>query len=204
MPENIRDFVSNADEIIKVGGLLLVLIMIYFETAVFLGMVLSGGDYMLFATGVFCGSDFFDISAFVIILLIIVAAVLGDSTGYLQGKWLGKRLFFKGNSKVFKSEYLLKSNRFYQKYGVWAFIMGRFMPIIRTFMPILAGASGIHFKRFLLYDSLGAIIWVSVLVSVGLFFGKEFPEVINYIVYILIGIVIIASVLILKLIAHKK
>ena len=101
-------------------------------------------------------------------------------------------------------EYLVRSNHFYEKYRAWAFIMGRFIPIIRTFLPILAGASAIHFKRFLLYDTLGAIIWVSCIVSIGYFFGKEFPEVIDYSVYILLGIVIIASLLILKLVVHKK
>ena len=204
MSEVIRDFFSNADEIIKVGGLLLVLLMIYLETAVFLGMVLPGGDYMLFATGIFCGSNFFDLPFLLIIIFIVIASVLGDTTGFFQGRWVGKKLFLKANSKVFKSEYLVRSNQFYAKYKAWAFIMGRFVPIIRTFLPMLAGASGFQFKRFLLYDTIGAIIWVSCLVSVGYFFGKEFPEVIDYTVYILIGIVIIASLLILKLLAHKK
>jgi membrane-associated protein len=204
MSEVIHDFFSNADEIIKVGGLLLVLLMIYLETAVFLGMVLPGGDYMLFATGIFCGSNFFDLPLILIIILIVVASISGDTTGYYQGRWVGQRLFLRENSRFFKSEYLVRSNQFYEKYRAWAFIMGRFIPIIRTFLPILAGASGIHFKRFLLYDTMGAIIWVSCIVSIGYFFGKEFPEVIDYSVYILLGIVIIASLLILKLVAHKK
>jgi len=200
----IRDFISNTDEIIKVGGLLLVLFMIYLETGVFLGMILPGGDYMLFATGVFCGSDFFNLSLLIVILLIIGASILGDSTGYIQGKWLGKKLFLKDNSRIFKREYLLKSNALYLKYGVLAFIMGRFIPIIRTFLPMLAGASGIHLKRFLLYDSLGAIIWVSCIVSLGFLFGREFPEVINYSIYMFSGVVILASLVLLKLLAHKK
>lgn len=204
MSEVIHDFFSNADEIIKVGGLLLVLLMIYLETAVFLGMVLPGGDYMLFATGIFCGSNFFDLPLILIIILIVVASISGDTTGYYQGRWVGQRLFLRENSRFFKSEYLVRSNQFYEKYRAWAFIMGRFIPIIRTFLPILAGASGIHFKRFLLYDTMGAIIWVSCIVSIGYFFGKEFPEVIDYSVYILLGIVIIVSLLILKLVAHKK
>lgn len=204
MSEVIHDFFSNADEIIKVGGLLLVLLMIYLETAVFLGMVLPGGDYMLFATGIFCGSNFFDLPLILIIILIVVASISGDTTGYYQGRWVGQRLFLRENSRFFKSEYLVRSNQFYEKYRAWAFIMGRFIPIIRTFLPILAGASGIHFKRFLLYDTMGAIIWVSCIVSIGYFFGKEFPEVIDYSVYILLGIVIIASLLILKLVTQKK
>jgi membrane-associated protein len=204
MSEVIRDFFSNADEIIKVGGLLLVLLMIYLETAVFLGLILPGGDYMLFATGIFCGSKFLDLPFLLIILLIVLSSISGDTTGYFQGRWLGKKLFLKANSRVFKSEYLVRCNKFYEKYKAWAFIMGRFVPIVRTFIPMLAGASGFRFKRFLFYDTIGAIIWVSIIVSVGYFFGKEFPEVIDYTVYILIGIVIMASLLILKLVTHKK
>ena len=204
MSENLPDLFSNTDEIIKVGGLLLILLMIYLETGFFLGLVLPGGDYMLFATGVFCGSDFLDLSLFVLISLIIIAAILGDTTGYFQGRWLGKKLFTKGNTGFFKTEYLIKSNRFYLKYKAWAFIMGRFMPVIRTFLPMLAGASGINIKLFLLYDTLGAIIWVTSFVSIGYFFGKEFPDIINYSLYILIGIIILASIPLLKMYSLNK
>src|ERR1035437_2841411 len=107
MSEVIHDFFSNADEIIKVGGLLLVLLMIYLETAVFLGMVLPGGDYVLFARGIFCGSNFFDLPFLLIIILIIVSSISGDTTGFFMGRWLGKKLFLKGNSRVFKNEYLV-------------------------------------------------------------------------------------------------
>lgn len=200
----IRDYFANADDIIRVGGLLLVLLLIYLETGVFLGMFLPGGDYMLFATGIFCGSNFFKLSFALVIFLIILASISGDSTGYLQGKWLGKKLFLKSNTRVFKQEYLTRSNRFYVKYGIWAFIIGRFTPIIRTFIPMLAGASCFHFRKFIFYDTIGGIIWVSSIVSLGYFFGKKFPEVIDYSVYILIVIVILASIIILKLLVHKK
>ncbi|MDP4289492.1 MAG: DedA family protein [Bacteroidota bacterium] len=200
----IRDFFSNTDDIIRVGGLLLVLLMMYLETGVFLGMILPGGDYMLFATGIFCGCDFFGLSLFLVILFILIAAVSGDSTGFIQGRWLGKRLFLKGNSRIFKREYLIRSNLFYERYGVWAFIMGRFVPIVRTFLPMIAGASGFRFQKFLLYDAIGGTIWVSTIISIGYFFGRKFPEVINYSVYILLAIVILASIVILKLVAHKN
>lgn len=174
------DAFSSTDDLIKVGGLLLVLLMIYLETGVFLGLLLPGGDYMLFATGVFCGSDYLDFPLYVVLFLVIIASILGDTTGYIQGKWLGDKLFLKGNSRLFKREYLIRSNHFYAKYKAWAFIMGRFLPIIRTFLPMLAGASSLQFKRFFLYDSIGALIWVGSIVSIGYYFGKEFPEVINY------------------------
>lgn len=204
MSHVIHDYFANADDIIRVGGLLLVLLLIFLETGVFLGMFLPGGDYMLFATGIFCGTNFFKLSYFLMLLCIVVASISGDTTGYIQGKWLGKRLFLKNNSRVFRKEYLIRSNRFYTKYGVWAFIIGRFTPFVRTFIPMLAGASGFHFKRFIFYDTLGGIIWVSSIVSIGYLFGKEFPQVIDYSVYILMAIVIVASLVLLKLLVHKK
>jgi membrane-associated protein len=194
----------SPDELIKVGGLLLVLLLIYLETGVFLGLILPGGDYMLFATGVFCGSDYLDFPLFLVLFFVMMASVLGDTTGYVQGKWLGDKLFLKSNSRIFKRDYLIRSNHFYAKYKAWAFIMGRFIPIIRTFLPMLAGAANLRFKRFLLYDAIGAIIWVGSIISIGYYFGKKFPGVINYSVYILIGIIILASIPILKLYFGKK
>ena len=204
MSVNLFDTFYSTDELIKVGGLLLILLLIYLETGMLIGLILPGGDYTLFATGVFCGSDYLNYPLTILILMIILASVLGDSTGYVQGRWLGEKLFLKGNSRIFKREYLIRSHQFYTKYKAWAFIMGRFVPVIRTFLPMLAGASGIHFKRFLLYDAIGAIIWVGSIVSIGYFFGKEFPGVINYSVYILIAIVILASIPILKMFVLKK
>jgi len=83
----IRDYFANADDIIRIGGLLLVLLLIYLETGVFLGMFLPGGDYMLFATGVFCATNFFNLSLCQVIVVIIIASIFGDSTDYLQGRW---------------------------------------------------------------------------------------------------------------------
>jgi len=193
----------NAHHIIEVGGLFLVLAIIYIETGFFLGFVLPGGDYMLFVTGIFCGSHYLDIPLPWLIILLIVASFLGDLTGYFKGKWLGGKLFTDNKSRFFKIDYLERGNNFYSRYGIWAFILGRFMPVIRTLVPMIAGATTFGFRKFLLFNVLGAIAWVGTLVPLGYFIGKAYPNVIKYSVYILVIFVVIASLPMLKIILSK-
>ncbi len=147
LDSNFWSFIFNTHKIIEVGGLLLVLAIIYIETGFFLGFVLPGGDYMLFAAGIFCGSHYLEISIFWLVTLLILASFFGDLTGYLKGKWLGSKLFTDNKSRFFKIEYLERGKKFYQHYGMWAFIMGRFMPVIRTLVPMIAGATAISPKK---------------------------------------------------------
>ena len=101
MSKTLVNLFSSTDELIKVGVLLLFLLLIYLETGVLLGLVLPGSDYMFFATGVFCGSDYINYPLILVLFLVMVASILGDTTGYVQGKWLGEKLFLKGNSRIF-------------------------------------------------------------------------------------------------------
>jgi len=194
----------DAHHIIEWGGLLLVIAIIYIETGFFLGFVLPGGDYMLFATGIFCGTHYLDIPLIWLVLLLIAAAFLGDLTGYFKGKWLGGKLFTDNKSRFFKLEYLEKGNEFYNKYGMWAFILGRFMPVIRTLVPMLAGATSVPFKKFLVFNFLGAVAWIGTLVPLGYFIGKAYPDVLKYSVFILILFVGIASFPMFKIMLSKK
>ena len=193
----------DAHHIIEWGGLLLIMAIIYIETGFFLGFVLPGGDYLLFATGIFCGTHYLDIPLFGLVLLLISAAFLGDLTGYLKGKWLGGKLFTDNKSRFFKVEYLEKGNGFYTKYGLWAFILGRFMPIIRTLVPMIAGATSFPFKKFLLFNFFGALAWVGILVPLGYFIGEAYPDVLKYSVFIMIFFVGIASFPMLKIMFSK-
>lgn len=194
----------DVHHLIEYGGLFLILAVIYVETGFFLGFVLPGGDYLLFAAGIFCGTHFLDIPIYWLIPLLIVAAFLGDITGYFKGKWLGDKLFTGNESRFFKKEYLERGSHFYHHYGVRAFIMGRFMPVIRTLVPMIAGASAFPFKRFLLFNALGAIVWIGTLVPLGYYIGKAYPGVINYSVYILLLFAAIASFPMLKIMLTKK
>lgn len=191
---SIFDFLKNTDALIQYGGLSFVILFIYLETASFIGIVLPGGDYFVFTSGMLCGTQFIEFPLIFVIILSIIAAILGDYTGYLQGKTLGKRLYNKPDTWIFKKSYLTRSEAFYRKYKAWAFIIGRYFPIVRTILPALAGAVEMERKMFISFVALGGTIWISVLMTLGYILGHKFPQLLNYAHYILVGVVIFASV----------
>lgn len=193
----------NAHHIIEWGGLLLILAIVYIETGFFLGFILPGGDYLLFAAGMFCGTHYLEIPLALLLLLLVTASFMGDLTGYFKGKWLGEKLFVDNNSRFFKKEYLEKGRNFYTRFGMWAFILGRFMPIIRTLVPMIAGATDFKFKNFLLFNLLGALTWVCTLVPLGYYIGKAYPGVMKYSIYILFIFIVVASLPMLKIIFSR-
>ena len=190
---NLTEIFTNPHNLIMIGGLVLLLAIIYLETGFFLGLILPGGDYLVFTAGLLAGTHFLDISIFILVPSMIGAAILGDFTGYAKGRWLGNKLFDKEENKYFKKSYILKSEQFYQKYGMGAFILGRFLPVVRTLVPMLAGASHLPLKRFSLYNVLGAVIWIGSLAPLGYILGNIFPGMIDYSVYFLVGFVVLAS-----------
>ena len=189
--------------LIQYGGFILLLVLIYLETGFFLGLVLPGGDYLIFTAGLVCGTHYLDIPLLVLVTAMIAAAVLGDFTGYAKGKWLGPKLFNKADARIFKRSYLDKSKAFYEKYGMWAFITGRFLPVIRTIIPMLAGASGMSLVRFSYLNVIGAVIWIGSLTPLGYYLGKAYPQLINYSVYLLLGFIVLASIPMLKILFSK-
>jgi membrane-associated protein len=191
---------SDPAHLIQYGGIVLLLVIIYLETGFFLGLVLPGGDYLVFTAGLLCGTHYLDLPLPILLAAMISAAILGDFTGYAKGKWLGPKLFDKPDNQIFKHSYLLKSRKFYEKYGLLAFITGRFMPVIRTLIPMLAGASGIPLIKFSGLNVVGAIVWIGTLTPLGYYLGEAYPEAINYSIYFLIGFVILASLPMLKII----
>lgn len=199
---SIFDFFSNTDALIQYGGIGFVILFIYLETAFFFGIVLPGGDYFVFTSGMLCGTQFIEFPLIFVIILSITAAILGDYTGYIQGKALGRRLYNKPDTWIFKKSYLVRSENFYKKHGAWTFIIGRYFPIIRTILPALAGAVNIDKKHFLGAVALGGTLWISVLMTLGYLLGHKFPQLLNYSHYILLGIVVFASIPIIWQVYH--
>lgn len=200
----IFQILSDPYHLIQYGGIFLLLLIIFLETGVFLGLVLPGGDYLIFTAGLLCGTQHFDIPLPMLLFLMILAAILGDFTGFLKGKWLGPKLFNKPDARIFKQSYLEKTRVFYERYGFWAFVVGRFLPVIRTLIPMLAGASGLSPVKFSYLNVIGAVAWIGLLTPLGYYLGHVFPEIINYSGYFLIGFVLIASAPMLKIIFSKK
>ncbi|HEX2922267.1 MAG TPA: DedA family protein [Bacteroidales bacterium] len=202
--DTILHLYSDPAHLIDFGGLILILIIIFLETGFFLGLVLPGGDYLVFTAGLLSGTQLLEIPFVPLLILMMSAAILGDLTGYLKGRWLGPKLFNKPDSRFFKQVYLEKTRHYYEKYGVWSFILGRFLPVIRTLIPILAGASRLYFGKFIYFNIIGGVIWIGTLTSLGYFLGERFPSLMNYSIFFLLGFVIIVSIPMLKIIKPFK
>lgn len=208
--DNLFQIFSNPANLIEFGGLLLILLIIYLETGFFLGLVLPGGDYLVFTAGLLNGTHYLDIPFVPMMLLMMTAAILGDFTGYFKGRWLGPKLFSKPDSRYFRHEYLERTRHYYERFGVWSFVLGRFLPVIRTLIPMLAGASGFSKWRFSYFNVLGGVIWIGTLTSLGFFLGDRFPGLLRYTYLFLIGFMLMVALPVLKIISpfkrksHKK
>lgn len=173
------------------GGFYIVCLIVFAETGLFFGFFLPG-DYLLFLAGLFCALEKIDVTITQMFFGILSAGILGNFVGYWFGHRAGPMLFKRKDSWLFKREYVVMAEEFYQKYGGRALVIGRFVPIIRTFAPIFAGIVKLDFKKFILYNVLGAVIWVAGLTLTGYYLGKIFPEMIHYVEYIIVALILIA------------
>lgn len=162
--------------------------VIFAETGLVITPFLPG-DSLLFIAGTVVASA--GMNVHLLVALLIVAAILGDSVNYAVGHWIGPRVFDKKDSRWFKQAHLRRTQAFYDKYGGVTIIIGRFVPIVRTFAPFLAGVAGMNYRRFLAYNVIGAILWVASLVYAGYVFGN-IPWVKENLTWIVIGIVIVS------------
>jgi membrane-associated protein len=193
----------NPENIIQFGGLGLLLLIIFAETGVFFGFFLPG-DSLLFVAGLL-SDTVLDMNVFILIVLLVVAAVSGSTVGYWTGRWAGDYLKNKKDSLFFKKKYLEVTQSFYQKHGMMAFILGRFLPVVRTFVTILAGMVKIDFPKFLIFNILGASIWILVMVLAGHFLGRLFPQITSYLEIIVIAMILISAIpVIITYLKNKK
>ena len=165
-----------------------VTLIIFAETGLVV-MPLLPGDSLLFVAGAVTAIAGLNIHLFVVIL--IVAAVLGDAVNYFVGSKLGLKAFENKQSRIFKPAYLERTQAFYEKYGAFSIVMGRFVPIVRTFVPFLAGVAQMPYRRFFIYNLIGGVAWISLLTYAGYLFGN-LPWVKKNLSLIVIGIVIVS------------
>jgi membrane-associated protein len=191
------DTLFNSEKLIHYGGLTLMLIIIYAETGLFLGFFLPG-DALLFTSGLLCGTKDLSINIFVLLVFITLAAIAGNITGYFTGKFLGPRLFKKEDSWLFNKNHLTKARQFYRKYGGGSIVAGRFLPIVRTFVPIVAGAIKMDLLKFTIYNVAGAFLWVWSFISIGYLLGRKVPGILNHIEYIILGIFVITTFIVVR------
>ncbi len=185
--------ILNPETLIQYGGLVLLLLIIFAETGLFFGFFLPG-DSLLFAAGLLAESPYLDTPIGILIILLIGAAVMGTTLGYGIGRWAKKYLENRTDNFFYRKKYLEMTESFYQRHGMMAFVLGRFLPIVRTFVPILAGMTHIDFKKFWVYNLLGATVWVITMVMAGYLLGNAFPGLIEYLEYIVFGMILLTAI----------
>ncbi|GAA4206923.1 VTT domain-containing protein [Pedobacter jeongneungensis] len=184
----------DPEKLLREGGFYLVMFVIYAETGLFFGFFLPG-DYLLFLAGMFVATGKLDVNIAVLLAGLCVAAVSGNFTGYWFGRKTGPVLYTRKDSFFFKKRYLKAAEDYYNKQGAFALIMGRFVPIVRTFAPIFAGVVKLDFKKFALYNIVGGVLWICSLTLLGYFLGRRFEkEITDYLLYIIIGFILITTI----------
>lgn len=201
------DFIKaliDPESIINYGGLALLLFVVFAETGLLIGFFLPG-DSLIFISGMICVSkpELLDIDLLSLILSMSTAAILGNLAGYWFGYKVGPPLFERKDSLIFKKKYLEVTRDFYDKNGGKTLIIGRFLPIIRTFAPILAGVFKVDFKKFMLFNIIGAFAWIGLLSSIGYYLGKN-EWVQENIEWIVIALVIVTIIPIFTSFRKKK
>ena len=195
MLASLIDFVLHIDqhliELTQTYGLwiyAILFLIVFCETGLVVTPFLPG-DSLLFAAGAVAALGGMDVH--IAAALLLAAAVIGDAVNFAIGKYFGEKLFAKPDSRVFKREYLDKTHAFYEKYGGKTIILARFVPIVRTFAPFVAGMGNMHYGRFIRYNIIGALMWVGLLTYAGYFFG-ELPVVKNNFGLVVIGIIVVS------------
>ncbi|HZH54420.1 MAG TPA: VTT domain-containing protein [Sphingobacteriaceae bacterium] len=187
---------TDPEWIVEHGGLYLLLFIIFAETGIFIGFFLPG-DPILFIAGIIIANIPAAPTESVIMLLswmvfIMLAAIAGNFVGYFTGKKFGDYLLQRRDTWIYKKEHLRKAEEFYHKRGGGAIVLARFLPIVRTFAPIIAGIVKMDIKKFALYNILGAVIWVGTLMTAGYLLGEN-AWVKRNLEYVILGIVLLAT-----------
>jgi membrane-associated protein len=177
--------------LVEWGGTLMVCVIVFVETGMFMGFFLPG-DSLLVTAGVFAGAGQLKLAS--LLSLVTLCAIAGDQLGYLIGRKTGATLYQRKDSRFFKRRHLESAHEFYEKYGGKTIILARFIPIIRTFCPPVAGAARMSYTRYLAYDVVGGFAWVWGMILLGYTLGRTVPNIDKRIHYV-IAVVIVVSLM---------
>jgi len=161
----------NPQKLAESFGLVGVLAIIFAECGLLIGLFLPG-DSLLFATGLLVAGGIIAQPLWLVIALLAIMAFAGNITGYFIGRTAGPAVFKRPESRLFKPEYVEKTEQFFERYGGWALILARFMPILRTFIPVMAGTSRMRFARFAFFSGVGGVLWAGSMTTLGYFLGQ--------------------------------
>src|SRR5690348_15846619 len=181
----------NVQDLVRSGGTLLVCAIVFVETGLFVGFFLPG-DSLLVTAGVFAGAG--QLTLAWLLVPVSLCAIAGDQLGYFIGRKAGKNLYQRENSRLFKKRHLERAHEFYDRRGASAIIIARFVPIVRTFCPPVAGAAQMRYARYLLFDIFGGCVCVCAMVIAGYTLGKKIPNIQSRIHWVIAALVIISLI----------
>lgn len=176
----------SIDKWILGGGLIAIGATVFAESGLLIGFFLPG-DTLLFGAGILAAQGVFNI--YLLIAVVVASAIVGDNVGYSIGRRTGKRLFHKKESLLFKPERLELAEKFYEQHGGKTIILARFVPVVRTFAPMVAGISKMPRRNFMLYNVVGGILWGGGVTLAGYFLGKQMPWLEDFIAPVILGII---------------
>jgi membrane-associated protein len=179
----------DVTHLIQSGGLLVIALIVYAESGMMVGFFLPG-DTLLLSAGVLAAQGQFPIE--LTIAVIALAAVLGDNTGYLLGRTMGKRLFKKKDGIIFRQEYVQRAEKFYEKHGAKTLLIAHYVPIVRSFAPLVAGVGKMNRAQFFIYDLIGAASWAIIITLLGYWFGSRIPDIDKYILPVILAVMAIS------------
>jgi membrane-associated protein len=178
----------DVSQIIQGGGLLLIAAIIFAESGMFVGFFFPG-DTLLLTAGVFAAQGKLSLAS--VIIVVAVAAIAGDNAGYHIGKRYGRRLFRKPDGLIFRQEYVQRAEKFYERFGSRTMLIAHFVPVVRTFVPPVAGVAKMNYPKFVLFDAIGDIAWAVIVTLIGYWFGTKIPNLDQYIVLAVVAVVVI-------------
>jgi membrane-associated protein len=179
----------DVDSLIRSGGIILISLIIFAESGLLIGFFLPG-DTLLFAAGLAASNGQFSLP--ILLIAVILAAIIGDNVGYEIGKKMGPALFKKEDGILFRKEYIKTAEDFYQKHGGKTIVIARFTPIVRTFAPVVAGASNMPHRRFFFFNVIGGTVWGGVMILLGYFVGNRVPWLDKYMDLVIFGVVFLS------------
>lgn len=179
----------DTQAIIASGGILVVAAIVFAESGLLIGFFLPG-DTLLFSAGILAAQDV--VSLPWLLIAIVAAAIIGDNVGYSIGRRAGPRIFKKDDGILFHKEHLMRAEKFYEDHGGKTVTLARFVPVVRTFAPVVAGAGKMPRRRFMFYNVVGALVWGVGVTMLGYWLGSKIPGLEHYIEYILIGVIVLS------------
>ncbi|HQT83159.1 MAG TPA: VTT domain-containing protein [Candidatus Paceibacterota bacterium] len=177
--------------IVQTGSYLGISLIIFAESGLLIG-ILFPGDSLLFASGLLAANGILAVGP--LAFAVVVAAILGDSLGYWFGARFGIGFFEREESFFFKREYVQRTERFYERYGGRAIVLARFVPVVRTIAPVLAGIGSMTYKKFLVYNALGGLLWGAGMLSLGYSIGSVLPSSEKYILPLSLVIIVVSFI----------